>query len=145
MKIAVWVPLAMDVLSTLTFGRSDAQGLISGAFCVVFVCVSYSLTTFTQLGPPDEPQLHPCRPISATRQTSALQGACRRALSFCQYASLSVVLPVCRFVRKSFRHNLLIGAIRPADHDGTIRNASNRPVRPLQVFLIFTVSKKWSL
>ena len=56
----------------------------------------------------------------------------------------SVVLSVCRFVRKSFRHNLLIGAIRPADHDGTIRFASNRPVRPLQVFLIFTVSKKWS-
>ena len=38
MKIAVWVPLGMDVPSTLTFGRSDAQVLISGAFCVVFVC-----------------------------------------------------------------------------------------------------------
>ena len=72
MKIAVWVPLDMDVLTTLTFGRSDAQVLISGAFYVVFLCV------FTQLGPPDEPQLHPCRRISATRQTSALQGACRR-------------------------------------------------------------------
>ena len=36
MKIAVWVPLGMDVLSTLTFGRSDAQVLISGAFCVQF-------------------------------------------------------------------------------------------------------------
>ncbi len=54
MKIAVWVALGMDVLSTLTFGRSDAQVLISGAFYVVFVFVSYSLTTFTQLGPPDE-------------------------------------------------------------------------------------------
>ena len=36
MKIAVWVPLGMDVQSTLTFGRSDAQVLISGAFCVQF-------------------------------------------------------------------------------------------------------------
>jgi len=36
MKIAVWVPLGMDVLSTLTFGRSDAQVLISRAFCVQF-------------------------------------------------------------------------------------------------------------
>ena len=30
MNIDVWVPLGMDVLSTLTFGRSDARILIGG-------------------------------------------------------------------------------------------------------------------
>ena len=55
-------------------------------------------------------------------------GFCQLNLSVCQSASL----PVCRFVRKSFRHNLLKGGIWPADHDGTLRIASKRTVRPLQ-------------
>ena len=45
------------------------------------------------------------------------------------FACLFATLPV----RKSFRHNLLKGGIWPADHDGAIRIASKRPVRPLQV------------
>ena len=48
MKIAVWVALGMDVLSTLTFGRSDAQVLISGAFCVVF-CVPFYVRFFEEI------------------------------------------------------------------------------------------------
>ena len=40
MKIAVWVPLGMDVPSTLTFGRSDARVLILRAFYAVF-CMKF--------------------------------------------------------------------------------------------------------
>ena len=83
MKIAVWVPLGMDVQSTLTFGRSDAQVLISGAFCVQFYVRFEEIEASSQC----------CiiaHKIQATiqlkkktpRQTSALQGACRRRTIF---------------------------------------------------------------
>ena len=48
---------------------------------------------------------------------------------------MSVCLYVCMSVRKSFSHFLLKGGFRPADHDGTIRIASKRPVRSQQAFL----------
>ena len=51
-------------------------------------------------------------------------------MSVCLY----VCLYVCMSVRKSFSHFLLKGGSRPADHDGTIRIASKRPVRPQQAF-----------
>ena len=38
MKIDVWVPLGMDVLTALTFGRSDAQVLISVAVYMLNLC-----------------------------------------------------------------------------------------------------------
>ena len=38
MKINVWVPLGTDVLTALTFGRSDAQILISVEVYMLHLC-----------------------------------------------------------------------------------------------------------
>ena len=107
-------------------------------FCVCFL-LSYNLYTTRTPG----------RTAASPLQTDICHPANQRIARSLPTRTifLSASLPVCLSAGLSantFRHNLLIGAIRPADHDGTIRFASNRPVRPLQVFLIFTVSKKWS-
>ena len=87
MKIAVWVPLGMDVPSTLTFGRSDARVLILGAFYAGF-CMKFYVR-FEEMEASSQCFILPVNPSNhlikkeTPRQTSALQGACRRRLLFC--------------------------------------------------------------
>ena len=72
MKIAAWVPLGMDVLSTLTFGRSDALILISVEFYVLFMCERlFRVISSTNLQLPSPKKIPPGKPAHCKEPADA--------------------------------------------------------------------------